>query len=302
MNKKPIVAYLMISFVAALLVLVLHSAMTMAGVQYSDRRNAMLLLGLSLVPAVSAFLVSLWFGKAADFPTIRLWPVPWKPFLVALAGIPVTFALVYGVSATMGWSSIDWSMTRLINHLPNYRDLRLSGPLSPAVVFFVGFLLSLLLGVTICTAYVVGMEIGWRAFLLPKLAGYGRVRSSLVSGLFWGLWLVPLSFLQFGEGAWYSLGFRAVAMGVVLGVILAEVWHRYEHVGLNALCLGLFAAQSGGMWVHLAPGGNTATGAFGWVTIVVWSLVALVMLMRAASETPGQVPGTSDAVQATREG
>lgn len=302
MNKKPIVAFLVISSIPAALVVGLHIAMTEAGARYSDGRNAMLLLGLSLVPAVAAFLSSLWYGKEGDFPTIRLWPVPLKPLLVALAGVPAAFALIYGLSGAMGLTTVDWSMTRLVNHLPSYRDLHLSAPLSPALVFLVGFIVSLLLGVTVCTVYAVGIEMGWRAFLLPKLAPYGRVRAHAISGLLWGLWLIPVSFLQFGDGAWYSLSIRAMAMGVVLGIILAEVWRRYEHVGLNAMCLGLFAAQSDGMWVHLAPGGGTATGAFGWVSIVVWSCVALVMLTRPAPEKHGGAESDPTGACAAREG
>ena len=42
----------------------------------------------------------------------------------------------------------------------------------------------------------LGEELGWRGFLLPRLAArQGPLRASLVVGLLWGLWHLPAFWL-----------------------------------------------------------------------------------------------------------
>nr|WSX50042.1 CPBP family intramembrane metalloprotease [Streptomyces sp. NBC_00974] len=64
-----------------------------------------------------------------------------------------------------------------------------------------------------------GEEIGWRCFLQPLLrTRFGTVPSSVMVGLLWGAWHVPV----FAQAPAYAAGFlvATVAMSVVLGVAL----------------------------------------------------------------------------------
>ena len=58
--------------------------------------------------------------------------------------------------------------------------------------------------------YALGEEIGWRGFLVPRLAELGGfTRASLISGALWALWHYPLilfaDYRASGVPVWYSL-------------------------------------------------------------------------------------------------
>jgi membrane protease YdiL (CAAX protease family) len=67
----------------------------------------------------------------------------------------------------------------------------------------------------------IGEELGWRGYLLPRLAGFGRVRAGLISGLLWAVWHTPLIYVAAayhqGAGPLYMLPFTItiVAMSFV---------------------------------------------------------------------------------------
>ena len=67
----------------------------------------------------------------------------------------------------------------------------------------------------------IGEELGWRGYLLPRLADLGRVRVGLISGLLWAAWHAPLIYIAAayhqGAGPLYMLPFTItiVAMSFI---------------------------------------------------------------------------------------
>ena len=67
----------------------------------------------------------------------------------------------------------------------------------------------------------IGEELGWRGYLLPRLADLGRGRAGLISGLLWAVWHAPLIYIATayhnGAGPLYMLPFTVtiVAMSFV---------------------------------------------------------------------------------------
>lgn len=106
-----------------------------------------------------------------------------------------------------------------------------------------------LLGPVINVPFTLGEELGWRAYLLPKLAGlHGRRKAILLSGVIWGLWHAPMIALghNYGLGywGWPWLGILAMvvfclAMGSFEGYLTfrtGSVWPAaIAHSGLNAI-------------------------------------------------------------------
>jgi len=46
--------------------------------------------------------------------------------------------------------------------------------------------------ILIASLTAVGEEVGWRGYLLPRLASLGEVKATLITGLVWGIWHLPL--------------------------------------------------------------------------------------------------------------
>ena len=85
-------------------------------------------------------------------------------------------------------------------------------------------------------------ELGWRAWLLPRLMGRMRVRSAIViTALLWALWHVPyaLSEIQYIEGIAPPTTALVVPLGIVgSGLILGWLWVRTQSIWIVALAHG----------------------------------------------------------------
>jgi uncharacterized protein len=86
---------------------------------------------------------------------------------------------------------------------------------------------------------VIGEEIGWRGFLMPRLrATHGLVEAGLLTGIVWTLWHLPM-YLQPGLGAFAVFAWWVIPMAVVIGavveragysVIVATVMHGAANI------------------------------------------------------------------------
>jgi membrane protease YdiL (CAAX protease family) len=87
-------------------------------------------------------------------------------------------------------------------------------------------------------------EIGWRAFMLPRLAGrLGVRRAAAASALIWALWHVPFAL----SGILYVENVRPFALALVqpvgvfgAGLFLAFLWFKTESILLVSLAHGAF--------------------------------------------------------------
>ena len=150
-------------------------------------------------PTAGALAATL-FVLRRRFPGLDLDPKVegWRSYLVAL-GVPVAIAI----------------LASLVNWLADPNPSR-TGYLSADVVgmFYFFVVLALL------------EEIGWRGFLTPILARRGRLVSSVVTGLVWGVWHVPW---MIGS---YHLSFVDISLFIVMTV-------------LGAISLSVLTSRSG---------------------------------------------------------
>jgi membrane protease YdiL (CAAX protease family) len=126
-------------------------------------------------PAVAAVLAAALTGGRAALKQLmgRLtrWRVPWQWYLVVIVGPAAFSVLIAGLYAALGGS---WSTA-----LP-----RAFG----APVLVLPILLLILTGTD-----GLGEELAWRGFALPRLlARHSALMASLILGLFWSLWHLPL--------------------------------------------------------------------------------------------------------------
>jgi uncharacterized protein len=252
---------------------------------------AAIALGLGLVTSILD-------GRFVD-------PYGWIPLAAAVAVV-----LIAGRARTRtAWDGFGWRTAGLPAWVPAIAI--------PAAVLTAGYLAAAALGVVhlglqgttvpvfAATAVLIigagsleaiGEEFGWRGFLLPRLAGYGRVRAGLASGILWASWHAPLIYVAAayhgGAGPLYMVPFTItiVAMSFVANELRVASGSTWPAV--------LFHGAHNGIWFQLQAlvVGSAGTldgigGESGIVPMTLYVLVAAwIVLSRPAWRVPADRP------------
>ena len=136
-------------------------------------------------------------------------------------------------------------------------------------------------------------ELGWRGFLLPRLqAKRSAFTATIVLGLIWGLWHIPLYFVL-GTGQYET----AASAGVTFAIAAFVVWT----MGLSVLFTWLFNETGGSLVIailfHAAvnlaafvPAAVGSTGAASFLYPLITWLVALIVAARYGHQTLSSRP------------
>jgi membrane protease YdiL (CAAX protease family) len=242
-TQYPLVAYFVIAFVGAwLLWLPLVLARNGFGFLPFDLPSyPFVILGTFTGPTLAAFIMTaLTEGKAGLHHLLSRyvqWRVGIQWYLLAIFALPVLFILA----------------TSLTPDAPSIASLHTPADvLSIILTFLVGVLLLIFIG-------PLGEEPGWRGFALPRLQkGRGPVVGSLLLGLLWGAWHVPLWFVA-GSGHSGLLNFMTFVGGTMLGSIFIT-WVFNHTKGSLLVMILLHAAQLSTISILgvLFPGYNTS--------------------------------------------
>ena len=150
-----------------------------------------------------------------------------QPPLFALAGL--------GVHVALGGTAPDYRSAAVYSVLPP--EAAAAGPLFLALPYFLQQLLF---------SSPLGEEIGWRGFALPRLQPpLGALGASVVLGLVWGAWHLPLWLADASAGS-LAVSFLEIIVQAVL-----FTWLYYGTGGSLLLCLAYHAAL--GTTSALAP-------------------------------------------------
>ena len=220
------------------------------------------------IPAIAALLAAALTGgrDAVRDLGARLvrWRVGWQWYLVVILG-PAAFSLaVAGVYVLLGGSWADAAPSAL-------RE----GP----IVLLPAFLLVLAL------TDGLAEELAWRGFALPRLlTRYNALVASLVLGVLWGLWHLPLVWTEgatmYQEPVWLllidltakSVLFTWVFLHTRGSVLLAVLLHASN----NLLSVSPGLSSTGDLTLPLLAAGSQ------WVLVVVVLVVAGPSLVRPA--------------------
>lgn len=185
-----------------------------------------------------------WPGLAALKNRFRFWPRemswsealgPWSACLLVFAGMSL---------ATAGLSRFLWPVEGFV------WELNLL-----SVHFLIGFLIAMFLD-----AGALFEENGWRGFALPLLQGrYGPLPGSLILGLLWAFWHVPVKFdvaLNYGL-ANFGLMFSVLTLKfVLLTIIMTYFWNKVGQTTIIAIVMHGLSNDSARL------GGNVLTESF----------------------------------------
>jgi len=162
--------------------------------------------------------------------------------------------------------------------------LLISALFGQAAVSFVGrppfYLFPLYLIWVIIFGGPLGEELGWRGYVLPALmVKYGAVRSSLIIGVLWSAWHLPLFWMP--GTVQYELSFITYTM---MTVPLAFIY-TWIHLGTGGSVLAaiLFHGASNTMagfipFMPVAQSGGTNTTFYIFIALL-WAITAIILLL-----------------------
>lgn len=139
------------------------------------------------------------------------------------------------------------------------------------------------------TPFQAGEELGWRGYALPRMAErFGLRRASVLLGLVWAAWHLPLFFVPGADTDQQS--FASFLVGVVaLSVIMAWL---YARTGSLLLVMLFHAAVNNSKdlvpsALPVGPGVfSLAASPVGWISAALWWLVAAACLVGMPARLP----------------
>jgi membrane protease YdiL (CAAX protease family) len=112
-------------------------------------------------------------------------------------------------------------------------------------------LVAIMVAIIFSTPFQSGEEIGWRGYALPRLAErFGFARASIMLGLIWACWHLPLFFLAVPGNDEYGQSFPVWALGVT-ALSVAITW-LYAHTN-GSLLLTMLMHSAVNNIPHFAP-------------------------------------------------
>jgi uncharacterized protein len=255
MRSTPLLTFFLLTFAVAWMLWMGASALS--GSVVSPGLRALLFLPGTFAPALVALVLTAWGEGRQGVETLlrRLfrWRVGlrWYVFAVSyMAAIKLSAALVYRVS-TGSW--------------PRFGE----------EAWYV------MLAATIFSTVVggqAGEEIGWRGYALPRLElRLGLTGGSLLLGVVWAAWHLPLFFLRGGDLAGQSFLFYLLALPAIS---TAMAWLYWRTGGSLLLTMLMHAAINN--TAGIVPADGTAVNPFSFqVSLVGWLTLALLWIFAA---------------------
>ena len=215
------------------------------------------------------------------------WLMGWfGPGLLTLLGAAVFF-LVFP-------ASFDPQLTLLSDQLKAAGVAE--GLINPFQYVLGQSIVALLIAPLLNLVVTFGEEFGWRAYLVPALAKFGRKKALVISGLIWGVWHWPVIMMGHNYGLDYPgfpwLGLLAtlwftLSVGIFFGWLSLKaesVWPAvFAHGALNGIAaIGLlFIKEPFSMLLGPSPAGL--------IGCLPFTILSLVILLTMKEEKPAAV-------------
>ena len=223
-------------------------------------------------PGLAAILVNRFVDKAS-FGSLNLTHLGnLKMYLWAWL-LPVALAVLAGVVTwllRLGTLDLEFSQLRQAMAQTPGGD---SAPVASVVGIQIAAAISF--APLINMLFALGEELGWRGYLLPRLAPLGQSRAILLSGVIWGIWHAPVILQGHNYPTQPVLGvFFMIVFCVLLGTILSWLYLSTGSPWAPALAHGSVNAVAGLpllflVGVDISFGGTLASLA-GWIPLALF--------------------------------
>ncbi len=135
------------------------------------------------------------------------------------------------------------------------------------------------LAIVVSTPVQAGEEIGWRGYALPRMAAqFGLARASILLGLIWAIWHLPLFFIPGTDT--YGQSFVVYALQVT-PLSVAFAWLYWRTNGSLLLTMLMHAAANNSK-IIVPPPATGSVNPFGLsASLVAWLMVAVLWFCAA---------------------
>lgn len=211
----------------------------------------------TFAPTITALFLTWRYAGGTELHRLLGQVLRWRVspiwYVIAIAGPALVMLLAMGIHVLLGGT------------VPDYVPFG-----ARWLIVAVNFVLVLLIGGPL------GEEFGWRGFALPTLeARFSLLLASLILGVIWTVWHLPLFFLS--DSAQHSLPFGMYAL-LTIPLTLLITW-VYHGSGDSLLLVMLFHAAvntwSGPLMISPEAAGSTRP--FALVVILMWVVAILVV-------------------------
>jgi membrane protease YdiL (CAAX protease family) len=181
--------------------------------------RAWILLAVSMTaPSVANILTRLLTGEG--WRDLYLWPhfrQSWPFWLIAWLGTPLLVLMGTVLFFALFPQYLDPTLSpvqALLNQTAKSTGRTI--PVGPMAFLVLQIGQAILVAPLVNGLGALGEELGWRAYLLPKLVPYGWRKAALLTGVIWGIWHWPVIAMGYNYGASYP--------GAPWTGMLAMVW------------------------------------------------------------------------------
>ena len=234
-----------------------------------EAQMAQLLLAIGdFGPLLAALVMRLFISKEGLSGSLG-WRRSWRFYLIAIIAPILFYATVAAINHLLGIGRFTWSRS----------DMPLWSYLG----------IELLIGGLIISFFIFGEEYGWRGYLLPTLLPLGEGAATVIVGLIWAGWHLPLLLAGLnypGQSLWLAIPLFTL---VIVSLSFPLTWFYRATAGsvvLVSLMHGFINSYGDGLTATalVAEGNPLLTGSAGLVTLLL--LLAMIGVVYGVMRRP----------------